>query len=60
LVEVETLDRAQIDDLMMGKPFNPRDSGGEDRGSPQNRPSESGRGGKARSGLGVGIPVSEM
>ena len=60
LVEVETLDRAQIDDLMMGKPFNPRDSGGEDRGSSQDRPSESGGRGKAGTGLGVGIPVSEV
>jgi cell division protease FtsH len=63
LVEVETLDRAAIDALMAGKPFDPQDSGGEDQGPPQNRQSESGRSKRessGRSGVGVGIPASEM
>ena len=62
LVEIETLDRDAIDALMAGKPFDPRGTSGEDRGSPQNRPGtgKRDRKGTAGSGIGVGFPVSEV
>lgn len=61
LVEVETLNRSQIDALMAGETFKPPVSEGPDQGSPQNGPKETGRGSSTSGrGLGVGYPVSEV
>ena len=61
LVEVETLDRTQIDALMAGKVFQPPAAEGPDQGSPRNGPKEDGRGNAASGrGLGVACPVSEV
>ena len=61
LVEVETLDRCQIDALMAGEAFQPAAADGPDQGSPRNGPKETGRGSAtSERGVGVGFPVSEV
>jgi cell division protease FtsH len=61
LVEVETLDRSQIDALMAGQTFQPPVAEGPDQGSPRNGPKETGRGSSTSGrGLGVGHPISEV
>jgi len=61
LVEVETLDRSQIDALMAGETFQPPAAEGPDQGPPRSGPKETGRGSSTSGrGLDLGHPISEV